>query len=280
MLIVCRHFRFGNRCLPLLLTGLLFILANPVKASETIPDEKEPLPTVIGFSLGPYALKNGRGIISDIIHEALVNSPVDPQFDYVSNKLALKFFYQGRYRAMGVVNPKIIALTKTLRGENSNGTYLSKPFITFHNKAITLSNQTFKVSTASDLSKLRVIAFSNAKLYLGEPFASAMQNNPDYHEFDEQLLQVDALFRGHVDVIVADKLIFDFYRKQLINAFPTEKLYRQKATYHSVFTPSTYSLVFHEKKMRDLFDAGFQKAQASGATEKIFNRYSRLLSEY
>ncbi len=248
---------------PSVLLGQLLLASNDITGQT-----KQPvIHFAIGFSLAPYMLKNSRGIVGEIISEAVASSGSVAKFHYMTNKAALEAFENGTVEAVAVVRPGM-----------TEG-YYSENIVTFNNYAIGLASNSEKILQIEDLKGYSIAAFSNAKKYLGEDFAAAA-DKANYEEIADQKLQAKALLTGKVDLIIADKLIFEFNKSLLINEFTFDKTYRQKVHYYPLFTPTHYYAAFKSKETADQFNRGFKQVIVNGTVERIFQKYTDLLKNY
>lgn len=239
---------------------VLFLLHGKVLAQD--------LSVAIGFSLGPYAISNGRGVLVDVTKKVFEGSATSVRFTYMSNEEALNAFNKGLFDAVTPARPG--------RGKFC----YSDPVVVFHNVVVSLKESNIELNSIRDLVNYRVAAFSGASYFLGQKFYETIYNNEKYIEVARQETQVLMLYRKDVDLIIADRKIFQFYLKTL------QKKRRIPATQHSVhqihdvFPPSVYSLAFHDDKVCDLFNKGLKKLKASGEYDAIFAKYFRLVDAY
>lgn len=123
--------------------------------------------------------------------------------------------------------------------------YYSHPYIILQNVAVT-ADTNIRLSAISDLSRYNVVAFQNAKEFLGPEFAKSVSNCSVYLELPNQAKQIETLFRRRSQVIVLDKRIFSYFRDMF---YP-----KSEVKIFEIFPPSPYSAVFYDKKLRDEFD--------------------------
>lgn len=247
-----------------LLLGILLLIGTSYPAQA---DVKPTVNIAVGFSLQPYVFKSGRGIIGDIVRNALNAEGYTVNFSFFSNAEALERFNQREFDAVAVVKPGMV------------DAYFSEPFITFSNRLISLASSSEKYAALAALHGKRVVGFSNARRYLGEDFNAAI-NTADYHEESSQLTQARDLLTGKVDVIVADKNIFEYYRKRLINSEPFNSQFRQQVQYGYQFPDSVYHAAFHSQDLQQAFDRGYLRLLKRGHITEVFDLYLDLLKVY
>ena len=254
---------------PLNIRSIAFILLflNSLLCFSESKDNNEVI-FAIGFSLEPYAFKNGNGIMLDIIRESLKPNGKMTHFNFYSNVNAVKKFTHYHSDAIAVVSKGMVS------------GYYSQPFITLHNYAISLKNKHLSLETLDDLKSHSLLAFSNARKYLGKEFAAVTQKINNYQEVEKQLDQIEALFQGKTDIIIVDQQIFNFHLNRMRSRAPLNNKYRQELDFHNLFPPSIYYAAFHNKQLRDDFNQGFNALNASGETDKIYQLYSNLLRHY
>jgi polar amino acid transport system substrate-binding protein len=196
-------------------------------------------------SIPPYIIKDQQsGIQLDIIKQAFNNAGYQvKQLIFTSNLRAERMLQQNAVDA--IVNAP----------NNGSHAYLSDPVIFYQNVAISLSVRQLKIQSIDDLAKFRLMAFQNAKKYLGEQFSTAAGQAKTYTEVANQSAQLERLYRGQVDVIVLDKRIFHYLNQQLI----AQKRPTAPVTKHLIFPESPRLLGFHDPILRDKFNAGLKQ---------------------
>ncbi len=246
----------------LLLLGVILGFTVPATATE------KTINIATGFSLGPYVLRSGGGILSDIIKESLLFSGYEVRFHYMSNADAIEAFTARQFDAVTVVKPGMV-----------DGFY-SEPVLSFLNSFITLADSPHEIASLDDLHDLRLAAFSNASGFLGEPFRAAITHTRGYQEISNQEEQVAALFSGDVDVILADKNIFRFFHRRLLYKNLHDPQFHQKVRFHFQFNPTFYHIGFQEQAQQIAFDRGYRRLKESGRIDAIYRYYLELLEEY
>ncbi len=248
--------------------GVIFLFLLLFRPQAFGVETERHVSFAIGYSLEPYVLANGRGVVSDIVRESLQASGYTLELVFLSNARAIEEFKAGRHDAVAVVTPAMV------------DAYLSVPFVRFHNQVISLAEQQLALSSLADLATRRVVGFSHARGYLGAEFASVVADNPDYREVERQVQQVEALFDGRADAIVADKTIFRFYQRKLQIAAPYDARFRRKVVFSDLFAPNEYYAAFHRESVRNAFNHGYASLQASGRIVQILRRYTDLMQRY
>jgi polar amino acid transport system substrate-binding protein len=221
----------------------------------------------IGLSLPPYMIADElRGIEFDIIKRALAleGHTLSPRW--------MPLARVPRDLEAGAVD----AATPMTEASGIKAWY-SQPHITYRNYAITLAGRNLKVDGVEDLADKSVIAFQNARQFLGSAYAAAVARNPRYREETRQQLQPLMLFHGRTDVVVADRNIFAWFADttEVKDKADTSQALR----FHPLFAPTDYSVAFRDEALRDSFDRGLKRLRDSGEYGKIVESYSRYLHE-
>ena len=72
--------------------------------------------------------------------------------------------------------PEFDAAMTVSENHNSAQLYLTDSHIQYHNVVVTLKVSKLKINKVEDLKKLRVIAFQNASIYLGDTYKSTIES--------------------------------------------------------------------------------------------------------
>lgn len=222
----------------------------------------------VSFSSKPYVFANDKGIIPDLIREALAYSDYRVKFLQMSNQQLIDLFERGQLDAIAIGNKNIV-----------NG-YLSSPYISFTNMAMTLADDSLDIADFRDLDGKRVVAFSEANKYLGENFKKTVAAQASYREVARQWEQVALLMKGETDVVIADGMIFKYYLRQFFYQSPEHQQYLQKVVYHPIFSVNHYSAVFQDRTLRDAFDQGVERLEQSGKMDYLRDYNQNLLGWY
>ena len=222
---------------------------------------------VIGFSLSPYVIPDEqRGMEFDIVKEALALEGHSMLAQYVPLGRVHKVMEMGRADA-----------AFTQRVDTAASAYLSDVYIIYRNYAITLASRDIKIDKLEDLAGKSILAFQNASNYLGPAYKAVAQANPTYREEAKQISQPILLFLGRVDVVVADRNIFNWFSH---DPEVTAKVDSSQAVrYHPLFPPTEYRVAFRDQELRDSFNRGLAKLRSSGEYGRIVARYSPLMVE-
>jgi polar amino acid transport system substrate-binding protein len=210
----------------------------------------------------PYMIKNETdmaGIDYEIITAALAHR---------GHSIKWKFFPYARLVATFNDSKELDGAGPTLPSFKLEGT-LTEPFTTYQNIALSLEKANFTINSINDLAPLNVISFPNARQVLGPIFASTVGSNPNYREETNQQVQLLALYKGRLDVVVGDRRVLNYWTKH-----PTSELdLTVKTVEHRLFQPVHYSAVFRDPALAEDFNAGLAAIKASGAYDAILKKY-------
>ena len=163
----------------------------------------------------------------------------------------------------------------TVMPVTNNGLYYVDGFIHFDSYAFTKVSDNLTINKISDLKGLETIAWENAYKSLGAEFEELFQPEPpqDYKKHyseKNQKIQNMMFWTNRVQVIVVDKIIFAWHRKQLQDKIDT----RAEIKMHPIFPRKTYAAVFKNKNLADEFAVGLAKIKKSGLYDQIYRKYA------
>jgi len=220
---------------------------------------KQVIELVTGLPKPPFIMdKDGNGLQLELIKAALAFSNIEVKF--VAMPLGRNITGFLRRNADGVI---------TLIPEYKHPSlHLSIPYVTYQNVAISLVEKQFSIVNISDLSNKNIMAFQNAKKFLGEEYNEAITYTMGYREVHDQELQIENLFLRRAEVIILELNIFKWFIK---NAH--EALYSKPFSVHYIFDEKNYSVGFKSKDIRDKFNQGIQKMREDGSYQMIIDSY-------
>lgn len=242
----------------LLLSGL--VTTVPAFAEQPTPARIKEVKIAVGISVPPYVdSETQSGIELQIIHEALAEEGYGVLLKFLAGNGSANNFNAKQVDAM-LVN----RYTPISEGAVPTG-FPSENVIHYHNFAFSLKASNYKVQDIDALGNFRVVGFYNASKVLGPEYAAAVYRAPLYKEVAEQTDQVIALYRGMVDVAIADLRIFTHFQDKLRH---TSGEFHE-VIMHDIFLPSPRHILFIHKQDRDSFDRGLKKLKASGRYQAI-----------
>ena len=213
-------------------------------------------------STPPFVFKDGTGIVQTIVKEAMAykGHTVEPVF--VNMGRAVELFKDGYVDGATII-------------QKSSGVeaFYSADFMHYHNAVFALKKNHYNIRKIDNIVDYQVVAFQNAKKYLGEDFGRvANKAGKKYTEVADQKQQVYQLFMGRTDITIMDRHIFKFYRNQLINEGKIDP--NSEIDMFELFPATKYQTAFKDKRARDDFDAGIEHLKKTGGYDKIYKEYS------
>ncbi|MEM6190107.1 substrate-binding periplasmic protein [Shewanella scandinavica] len=235
--------------LSLLLICLLILPTYAFSASITIGS---------ALNRPPYIIEDAEsGLEIDIIKAAFKEMGQSVNFKFYSRKRQILYFNKDRLDAVMTMNPA-----------NGVDGYWSNDYVDYTNVAISLAAQHLEIKSIADLKNYSIAAFENARLLLGTEF-NAVAQQTIYREVDTQLSQNRMLYLGRINTVIADRYIFT-----QLNRFVEPNIDTQQAlSYHFIFPPTSYRMVFHNSVARDTFNQGLAKIKANGIYQALVVKY-------
>lgn len=208
----------------------------------------------------PYVLDESRGIVIDLMREAL--QPSGYEIVPIALPIGKGFDQFAKGRADGTANIM----------ENTDlEVYYSEDFIRYHNKAFALKSRSLMINSIADLKGKRVVAFQSARKYLGKEYGRAMIGNYSYREMSNQEKQVYMLLKGNADIAILDESVFQFFRGKLIaeGKVPASA----EVDTFEIFPPTIFKAAFLEREVRNDFDRGLATLRRNGRFAAIYREY-------
>jgi polar amino acid transport system substrate-binding protein len=232
-------------------------------------NRSKKLVIAFGVDKPPFVFdQEQRGLEIDIVREAL---------KYKGHTFSVKHMPNNRLQ-VALLEMKNIDGVATVR-KKDDGTYYSDNFITFENFAITKKKSGLVINTIADLKGLHIVAWQKAYRDFGPEFEKLFSPDPPYNSpyFGKQYLEIPSqrnqnimFWQGRADVIIVDKTIFEYYRKELSKEFNTS----EEVVYHQIFPELThYQVAFRDPKIRDDFNEGLTYLRDKGIYQKLVDNY-------
>ena len=233
-------------CLAALLAGATGLL----QATEVV--------VAVPVSLQPYFLPfKGTGLAYDIIQAAFAAQGHRVRPLYVSGRTLTNLIADdSRADCIPMVSPGAEHGWSPTRGTRL-----------FHDFAITRPG--VQVSEMEDLRTKRVLAYDGAKTYLGERFRAAVSDNPGYREIYNHRAQILLLLQGSVDVIIADRLLTNWYLSYLHE----QDGKNTDVVFHDLFEPVSHDFICRRAELAAEYSAGLSQIAESGELGVILRRY-------
>jgi polar amino acid transport system substrate-binding protein len=139
----------------------------------------------------------------------------------------------------------------------------------FHDYAVTLAANNIEIDQISDLKDKKIIAHIGVKEQFSDEFRAAIAENPQYREIYNHRAQISLLLKNRVQVIIADKLLVNWYVRYLTG----KSLEPPELTFHNLFPPTRLKFACRQQEVLQDFIGGLEKVRRNGDLEKIFSRY-------
>lgn len=169
-----------------------------------------------------------------------------------------------------------VDLAVSVRGSDGGGAYFSDEFITFENVAISRRDRRIVLRSIADLDRYTFAIWQNGWRDLGPEFEARYRPDaggrfpPNYNQPTNQLAQNKMFWFGRVDLIIVDRKVFEWYRKQLSDEFNTQVA----LDYHPIFEASTgFKVAFRDRDLRNAFNRALQAMRKDRSYARIVARY-------
>ncbi len=228
-----------------------------------------PLRVAINADKPPFAFVNSNGKAAgtewDVLEMAL---------ERLGHKLVPVVVNKARLELTVKSGNADIALS--VQGRDGDGLYFSEMFSKFENVAISRKIDKVVLRNLDDLDKYRFVIWQGGWNDLGPSFAARYRPDanghhpPNYVQSSSQEIQSRVFWNKRVDVIVVDRAIFAWYKRQLAASTKVD----DELVYHDVFDSTTnYGAAFADKALRDRFNAVLKAMQDDGSVRQILSRY-------
>jgi polar amino acid transport system substrate-binding protein len=236
--------------------AVVLLLYHALCVAETDP---KTLRLITSSSIPPYVIiEENRGIVTDLMREALALKNYDINLNYSTNK-----------RLMAELKSRRVDGAFNFPPGKIPGFYYSEPIVSYQNVAIALSENNFDIKDISDLAGKSIIAFQNSALFLGPEYKKMSDDNPRHEEVSKQRSQLFMLFMQRTDVIVMEINIFFYYLQEIQQLTGIHHPF----TIFPIFPKAPRFAVFSSEKVRDDFNDGLKMLKKSGQYHIIFHRY-------
>lgn len=237
--------------------GLAISIGNVAEAKTVNPLENIEL--VAGLPKPPFIIdENGQGMQLDLIRQAFCVSDIAVGFIHMPLGRNIMAYQQTNVDGIAILPPEYDHPT----------IYLSDPYITYQNVAISLSENNFVIDKIADLSGKSIVSFQNAKKFLGDEYGNTVAYSVDYREIHDQKKQIDLLFLRRAEVIVLDINIFRYIVKN-----HNEEYVLKPFKVHYIFNKRDYAVGFKSAVLRDKFNVGLQTIKENGSYQMVLDNY-------
>ena len=229
------------------------------------PAMAEELQAAFGNNYAPYFIKElNDGIELRILRGALEPAGFTVSGNSVIYERAVSLYQSGQIDFITVSSPN-----------NKMDGCTSDQFISYQNVAITKANANLRLNSVKDLSTNAVVSFQGASVFLGDEYALNTGQNPDYRELKSQTQQISMLLMGRADVVVMDRLLFEWNLLELEivdRRYPTTEF-----TYHYIFPSTPGYLIFKNEAICQQFNQGLRALMETGRYDDYFQFTDDLL---
>lgn len=246
------------RCCKRLLLSFLSIISIYVYA-DVDTNKAHSLTFVAGLVKPPFIIEEkNSGLQLDLIREALSQEQFDVEFIHMPLGRNITGFQRTNSDGISILPV----------GYKHPSIYLSEPYIRYQNVAVSLAENNFTINKVADLSNKNIIAFQNAKKFLGEEYELTTSYLMDYREVPDQQKQIELLFLRRAEVIILDINIFEYFIKS-----HTDSIFTKPYNIHYIFKERYYSAGFKSEEIRNAFDQGMKRIKDNGSYQMIRDSY-------
>jgi len=226
-----------------------------------VGDHSDAIELTAGLSKPPFVIENNEhysGIQLDLISEifAVENQPVS----FIHLPLVRSFSTVNKWHSDGTITLPATHQQKSV--------FISEPYISYQNVAITLIEDNLTIDELDDLSGKNIIAFQTALKFLGSDYIQAIKNAEYYQEMANQIKQIELLYIKRTQVLILDINILKHF---LYNN--RELKYNKAYKIHRLFPAKVYAAGFKSKTVRDQFNRGLAVIKANGKYQMILDKY-------
>lgn len=227
--------------------------------STTSFAQQEKLNLIAGLAKPPFIIEEGHsGLQLEIISQAFALKNIEVEFTHLPLGRNITGFQQWDVHG-------VITLPESYKYP---GMHISAPYITYENVAVSLAAKELVIESLDDLSDKSLIAFQNAKRYLGKDYNDVVSYLIDYREIADQDKQIKMLFSGRTEVIIADINIFKYFVKT-----HSGSMFQKLFTIHHIFETRDYVAGFKTKATKELFDSGIKEIRENGTYQMLVDKY-------
>lgn len=154
-------------------------------------------------------------------------------------------------------------------GKESEDWFVIDDVFPFQDHAVTLAANNIEINDFTDLKDKKIIAYVGVKERSGAEFRAVIEQNPEYREINNHRAQVKLLLKNRVQVIIADKLLVDWY----VHYLAQESEEPAELIFHNLFPPGSLRFACRERELLQDFIDGLEEIRRNGKLDKIRSRY-------
>lgn len=181
-----------------------------------------------------------------------------------------------RGRLLVAVRSGQVDVAVSVHGKDEAGLHYSDGMVDYINYAITRKEDRIRLTGEGDLDQYRFVIWQRGWADLGPAFEARYkpddngQFRPNYFQSSTQDAQSRVFWARRVDVIVVDRHVFEWYRRQLAASMKVD----DEVEYHDIFkSTAVFAAAFADRDTRDRFNGTLKVMRADGSYQDILNRY-------
>jgi polar amino acid transport system substrate-binding protein len=145
-----------------------------------------------------------------------------------------------------------------------SGLYPSATLLPRHFVAISLADRGISITSVADLNGKRVALHPEVEAVIAEPLRDVGQNDPSVRLISNHALLELMLYMGEIDVLVAEKATFEYYREKLPKRVHPE----QSLAFFPIFATVYPRLIFTDQILRGEFDSAWNALHEDDGKER------------
>jgi len=211
---------------------------------------------VAGMNKPPYIYQqNGeaKGFEVELVEQILKKMGFEPEFHLIPFARSMRMLTDDNIDAIMTASPLVF----------KDKSILSKPYVSYQNKVISLQQNEIEISRIIDLANYPTAAFQMASKVLGRQYQTASELSPYYVELAEQSRQLEMLQQDKVKALVMDINIFNYFK---IEDYPNVDI-------HSVFPVSRYGMAFKKTELVRHFNRTWLSYKKSDEYRSLLKKY-------
>lgn len=225
----------------------------------------------VGFNIDrpPYVYLDAAGSVAGI--EVEVARAVLARLGYGMKSRALS-----KSRMLPALKGRQADIIMSVHGRDEPGVYYSDGVVEYWNIAVSRQADRIRLASAADLDQYRFVIWQRGWADLGPAFAARYRPDAqgrfrnNYFQSSTQDAQARVFWARRVEVMVVDRLVFQWYRRQLAATMNTD----DDVDYHNIFPhPTVFAAALADRDLRDRFNAALKAMRADGGYQNIVNRY-------